>query len=69
MGIAKDAADLINDMLADQPYAVKCQECGQDLSFETALDNDGDMIVDVETCDSCIADSYANGIKDGKETE
>ena len=44
--------DKIKSDLENQPYSVKCKECGEDLKFTMSLDYSNDIYIVVEPC-SC----------------
>jgi hypothetical protein len=44
----------IKDAIEDQPYSIKCAECGKLLKFTTYVDCDLDMLIDVEPCENCM---------------
>lgn len=55
--MASEIEDACTKIIKDQPYNVKCGECGKDLEATTEIDSDGDMIVIVDQC-PCILEEY-----------
>ena len=48
-----DFAPIIQNHMDQQPYRVRCNECGEELWFEAKVDNDFDLTVEVEVCKHC----------------
>lgn len=47
--------DIIKNHMEQQPYKVKCMECGTELSAgETEVESDFDIHTTVEPCQTCI---------------
>ncbi len=49
-----DLACDIEEYLDDQPHNINCAECGCSLDFTSTLDPDGDLMIEVELCETCI---------------
>ena len=52
----KDIEDIIKNHMNEQPYEIKCSECGRDLNFDRKLDLDQDLTIEVYPCD-CLKGS------------
>ncbi|MGW8322087.1 MAG: hypothetical protein ACWGSD_11100 [Thermodesulfobacteriota bacterium] len=48
--------------LEDQPYALTCSECGDDLELPVrVVDEDGDITLEVAPCETCLGHAAAEG--------
>lgn len=64
MDIYETVKEAISDHLIDQPYDIKCAECGEALSVDKNIDNDGDLYLEVTPCESCLQAAREEGAAD-----
>jgi len=68
MGLTPDDVfETFKTHLENQPYAITCKECGANLGFDTSVDSDNDVIVEVQPCSKCMTDAKDEGHEEGHE--
>jgi hypothetical protein len=58
--------ETIEDHMKEQPYKIKCMDCGSSLDVDVEVDGDFDLRIEVKPCNYCMDHSYERGYEDGE---
>lgn len=59
--LVEEAAERIKDHLEGQPYKVECAVCGDAVDVTSEVDSDGDLLIYVDPCSTCLKKAVEEG--------
>ena len=54
--IASDIEKLFEEHMADQPWEIKCADCGAELAYDAEVDREGYLRLKVDPCKCILPD-------------